>query len=32
MYWYEEYVADNIGAEESRVLNGMLFALIGEVF
>lgn len=28
-WWYEEYVADNIGAEESRVLNGMLFALIG---
>lgn len=28
-WWYEEYVADNVGAEESRVLNGMLFALIG---
>lgn len=28
-WWYEEYVADNIGAKESRVLNGMLFALIG---
>ncbi|HZD34188.1 MAG TPA: D-glucuronyl C5-epimerase family protein [Nitrososphaeraceae archaeon] len=28
-WWYEEYVADNFGAEESRVLNGMLFALIG---
>jgi heparosan-N-sulfate-glucuronate 5-epimerase len=28
-WWYEEYVADNNSAEESRVLNGMLFALIG---
>jgi heparosan-N-sulfate-glucuronate 5-epimerase len=28
-WWYEEYVADNIDAEQSRVLNGMLFALIG---
>ena len=27
-WWYEEYVTNNVGAEESRVLNGMLFALI----
>jgi heparosan-N-sulfate-glucuronate 5-epimerase len=27
-WWYEEYVADNEDAKESRVLNGMLYALI----
>lgn len=28
-WWYEEYVSDNKNMKESRVLNGMLFTLIG---
>ena len=28
-WWYEEYVGDNYNVKESRVLNGMLFTLIG---
>ena len=28
-WWYEEYVSYNKGTKESRVLNGMLFTLVG---